>query len=166
MLKLFYSFDYVNLKENWGTFKKMLLEGVSKRENYVGILSSATIFAFTDLEGIISENERYANELAVFDQQGKKVIIDLLHDPYVEFEEDIYVFEKKTSETVKYNPLKKALAVCMGNAQNPEFGNKYEFIKPIFKLPNNIKRKVEQNSDEYFLYRFNKNEITPHIDCM
>lgn len=54
----------------------------------------------------------------------------------------------------------------MGNAQNPECGNKYEFIKPIFKLLGSVKKKVEQKSDEYFLYRFNKNEITPHTDCM
>ncbi|CAI2367574.1 unnamed protein product [Moneuplotes crassus] len=161
-----FNFSYWAIKDNWRRFKKMLLQGVAKKEDYVGILSYATILAFTDLEGIISENERYANELAVFDQYGKKVVIDLLHDPYVEFEQDIYVFEKKTSETTKYNALKKALAICMGNAQNPERGNKYEYLKPIFKLPSSLKKKVEQNSDEYFLHRFNKNEITPHLDCM
>jgi hypothetical protein len=161
-----FNFDYINFKKNWPTFKRMLYQGVSRKENYITILSSATIIAFADLEGIICESERYANELALFDENGKKVVIDLLHDPYVEFEEDIYVFEKKNSDAFKYNTLKTALAVGMGNTQNPEYGNKYEFIKPIMKLPTSIKRKVEQNSDEFFLSRFNKNETTPHLDCM
>jgi hypothetical protein len=48
-----FHFAYQIVKDNWPKFKKMLFEGVSMKENYVGILSSATIVAFTDLEGII-----------------------------------------------------------------------------------------------------------------
>lgn len=157
-----FNFKHAGIKEH---FKKMLIEGVSRKENYVGILSSTTIVAFTDNEGIISENERYANEIAMFDQGSKKVVIDLLHDPYVGFDDDLYVFEKK-SDSYQYNSLKKALAFSIGNSQNPEYGNKIEYMKPIFKLPNHIKKKVENNSEEYFLSRFNKNEIIPHLDCM
>ena len=102
----------------------MLIDGVSRKEsNYVGLLSSASVIAFIDCEGIVSENERYANEIAMFDENNKKVIIDLLHDPYVEHEENLYVFEKM-SDQYQHNSLKKALAVAMGNCVNPEYSNK------------------------------------------
>jgi len=161
-----FNFDYHGFRHNWPSFKKMIIEGVSRKENYVGILSSATIVAFTDMEGIINENERYVNELAMFDKGCKKVVIDLLHDPYVDFDEDLYVLEQNKTDISEYNSLKKVLAASMGNSQNPEFGNKQEFMRPIFKIPNNIKQKVENNSGEYFLSRFNKHETTPHLDCM
>lgn len=159
-----FNFGFKGLKNKWSLFKKLLFEGVSRKEyNYVALLSSASVLAFIDCEGIVSENERYVNEIAMMDEKGKKVIIDLLHDPYVENEKDLYVFEK-LADSYSHKSLKKSLAVAMGNCINPEFGNKFEFTKPIFDLPINIKEKVSKNSDEYFLSRFKKGEIIPHLD--
>ena len=41
-----------------------------------------------------------------------------------------------------------------------------ELTKPIFDLPNDIKAEVLKNPDEYFLSRFKKSQIMPHLDCM
>ena len=38
-----------------------------------------SIFAFIDKEGIVTENQKYIDEVAVLDQNNDQVIIDLSH---------------------------------------------------------------------------------------
>jgi hypothetical protein len=51
------------------------------------------VFGFVDKEGIISETGKYADEIAVIDKQGNKIVLDLMHDSHVTKEEEIYAFE-------------------------------------------------------------------------
>jgi len=43
-------------------------------------MSSVSIFAFIDKQGICTETQKYVDELAVLDAQECRVILDLEHD--------------------------------------------------------------------------------------
>jgi hypothetical protein len=44
-------------------------------------MSSVSVFAFIDKEGIVTENQKFVDELAVVNEDEEKVILDLRHDP-------------------------------------------------------------------------------------
>ena len=42
-------------------------------------MSSVTVFAFIDKEGIVTESQKFVDEMAIIDEKEEKVIIDLTH---------------------------------------------------------------------------------------
>lgn len=43
-------------------------------------MASVSVFAFVDKEGIVSEKDKYVDELAMINAKEQKVIHDLVHD--------------------------------------------------------------------------------------
>jgi hypothetical protein len=89
------------------------------------------VFAFVDKEGIISETAKYVDEIAAIDKQEKKIVLDLLHDPQVRKEEEIYSFENPSmfQENV---PLLRALGLSFMLARNPKETDRDDKLKEIF----------------------------------
>lgn len=58
-------------------------------------MASLTIFAFIDKEGIVTENQKYIDEIALLDKKGEKQVIDMEHNQFTMKEDKIYDFEEK-----------------------------------------------------------------------
>jgi fructose-1,6-bisphosphatase/sedoheptulose 1,7-bisphosphatase-like protein len=59
-------------------------------DNIVAQVSSVSIFAFVDKEGIVTENQKYIDEVAVVNDKQEKVIIDLSHQVQTTDERAVY----------------------------------------------------------------------------
>ena len=57
-------------------------------------MSSVSIFAFIDKEGIVTESQKYTDEIVLYDHNGKKQILDMRHDIQCKKEDQIYEFEE------------------------------------------------------------------------
>lgn len=81
--KSFYeNFDFNNrgIKKNWHHFWHFVRSGSNHINNIFAQLSSVSVFAFVDKEGIITETGNFVDELCVINQQEKKEVFDLNHD--------------------------------------------------------------------------------------
>ena len=43
-------------------------------------MSSVSVFAFIDKQGICTENQKFVDELAILDTKENRIILDLAHD--------------------------------------------------------------------------------------
>lgn len=60
-------------------------------------MSSVSVFAFIDKEGIVTENQKYVDELAVFDEREERCILDFKHNSDATVREDeVYELEGET----------------------------------------------------------------------
>ena len=59
-------------------------------DNIVAQVSSVSIFAFVDKEGIITQNQKYIDEVAIVNKDSQNVIIDLLHEDQTTDERQVY----------------------------------------------------------------------------
>jgi hypothetical protein len=82
-------------------------------------MSCASVFAFVDKEGIISETAKYVDEMACIDIRNQKVVLDLVHDSHVTNEEETYQFENAYLYKENQNLL-KALGLAFMCARNPK----------------------------------------------
>ena len=78
---------------------KYIIRGVSIERNYAvsftHITSKWTLieeFCFVDHEGIITENTKYVDEMALLGKDSSKIVLDLLHTPNRFREKDCYSF--------------------------------------------------------------------------
>lgn len=94
-------------------------------------LSSVSILAFVDKEGIISETSKYVDEIGVINSNEQKIVFDLIHDSHVKNEEDVYSFENPLTYKENYNLL-KALGLSMMLARNPKETDGEFQLKEIF----------------------------------
>ena len=62
-------------------------------DNIVAQVSSVSIFAFVDKEGIITQNQKYIDEVAIVNKDNQNVIIDLLHEDQTTDERQVYQTE-------------------------------------------------------------------------
>lgn len=60
-------------------FWRFMRRGCNQSNNIVAQVSSVSIFAFIDKEGIVTENQKYIDEVTVIDSNNDQVIIDLAH---------------------------------------------------------------------------------------
>ena len=63
-------------------------------------ISSVSVFAFIDKQGVVTENQKYVDEIAIIDQNEEKVIIDLEHDQIASSENRVYKFEGSEEQRV------------------------------------------------------------------
>ena len=94
-------------------------------------MASVSVFAFADKEGIVSEMDKYVDELAMINSKEEKVILDLIHDVHVKKEEEIYSFENPAivKENIK---ILKALGLSFMLAKNPKETDNGTNLKEIF----------------------------------
>ena len=71
-------------------FVRYMRGGCNQSNNTVASVSSVSIFAFVDKEGIVTENQKYIDEVCVLNQQDEKVIIDFSHVSQIEDESSVY----------------------------------------------------------------------------
>lgn len=50
--------------------------GCNQNKNYVALFSSVSVFAFIDKEGIVTENHKYIDEIAVVNEKEEKLVLD------------------------------------------------------------------------------------------
>jgi hypothetical protein len=78
-----------------------------------------SIFAFVDKEGIITEMQKYVDEVTVIDSKEQKLVLDLTHNNHMNTEEEVYNFEN--AKLYKDNvPLLRALGLAFMCARNPK----------------------------------------------
>ena len=68
-------FDFNNRKvstSNFSRFWQNLRAGVNPNDNIVAQMSSVSIFAFIDKEGIVTESHKYVDEIVMIDKKGEK----------------------------------------------------------------------------------------------
>ncbi len=75
-------------------------------------------FCFIDHEGIITENTKYVDEMALLGRDSAKIVLDLLHNPNRYKEKDCYSFENPHLINEKTS-LIKPLALAMSLTPNP-----------------------------------------------
>lgn len=93
-------------------------------------MSSVSIFAFIDKEGIVTESQKYVDEIVILDKRGDKQLIDLNHNS-LQKEDKIYEFEKKETHSKHIDTL-KALGLAMFFTNNPRPEDNYEQIQEMF----------------------------------
>lgn len=77
------------------------------------------VFAFVDKEGIITEMQKYVDEVAIIDKKEQKVVMNMVHNNHVGTEEEVYTFENP--KLFKDNvPLLRALGLAFMCARNPK----------------------------------------------
>ena len=88
----FYEKDFQNrdFKKNWAKFWEFYSSGCTHINNIFAAMSCASVFAFVDKEGIISETAKYVDEMASIDIRNQKAVLDLVHDSHVTTEEGTY----------------------------------------------------------------------------
>lgn len=82
-------------KANWKNFWWFFKSGSDKHTNVVAQMSSVSVFAFIDKQGICTENQKYVDELAMLDPKENIINLDLTHqaDNIPDKEIDVYNFE-------------------------------------------------------------------------
>ena len=107
-------------------------------------MSSVTVFAFIDKEGIVTESQKFVDELAIINEKEEKVIIDLTHKKDAKSQVFGYQFEGLHGANIeKLQALGLALSCC----RNPKEGDTNEVLKeiflrnPEFKLQKSINKK-------------------------
>ena len=83
--------DWHNLSKFWYYF----LSGINPGDNIVAQMSSVSIFAFIDQEGIVTDSHKYIDEIVLMNKKGEKQVLDLIHNTLSKKEEKIYEFEEK-----------------------------------------------------------------------
>ena len=53
--------------------------GCGVNNNIVAQMSSVSVFAFIDKQGIMTENQKYVDEIVVFNEKEEAQVLDLLH---------------------------------------------------------------------------------------
>lgn len=79
----------------------------------VAQISSVSVFAFIDKQGVVTENQKYVDEIAIIDQNEEKVILDLEHDQSASSEYRVYKFEGSEEQRVINQSQLNALGLAM-----------------------------------------------------
>ena len=73
--------------------------GSDQNTNIVAQMSSVSVFAFIDKQGICTENQKFVDELAILDAKESGIIIDLAHDSYIpDKEAQVYKYDGAKEE--------------------------------------------------------------------
>ena len=94
-------FDFENrgFAANWSKFWSFMKSGSNEHTNIVAQMSSVSVFAFIDKQGICTENQKYVDELVVLDAKENRIILDLTHDSDIpEKEANVYKYEGAKEE--------------------------------------------------------------------
>ena len=60
-------------------------------------MSSVSVFAFIDKQGITTENQKYVDELVIFNEKEEKEVLDLMHKEHQSVKEaQVYQVEGNT----------------------------------------------------------------------
>lgn len=62
------NFDRINLRKFW----QLLRSGINPGDNIVAQMSSVSIFAFIDKEGIVTDSHKYIDEIVLMNWKGEK----------------------------------------------------------------------------------------------
>ena len=83
-------FNKANLSKFWSFMKS----GSDQNTNIVAQMSSVSVFAFIDKQGICTENQKFVDELAILDAKESGIILDLAHESCIpEKEVQVYKYE-------------------------------------------------------------------------
>mmetsp|Transcript_5318 Transcript_5318/g.8205 ORF Transcript_5318/g.8205 Transcript_5318/m.8205 type:complete len:133 (+) Transcript_5318:2222-2620(+) len=104
-----------NLRKAWHNLRA----GVNPSDNIVAQMASVSIFAFIDKEGIVTESQKFIDEVVLINKRGEKQVIDMLHSTLTKREDKIYDFEQKEKYWQNVSQL-KALGLAMMLAKNPK----------------------------------------------
>ena len=85
-------------------------------------MSSVSIFAFIDKEGIVTESQKYIDEIVIINKKGEKTVLDVQHNNLIKREDKIYEFEEKHKFKENIDSL-KALSLAMMLAKNPKLSD-------------------------------------------
>lgn len=119
--------------------------------NVFASMSSVSVFAFVDKEGIISETGKYVDEVAFIDKLGNKMVLDLMHDSHVRTEEEIYALENEKDALYKENiPLLRALSLAFMCARNPKESDGEGVIREIFSKDSKISEQIKSEIGFHF----------------
>ena len=65
-------------------------------------MSSVSVFAFIDKQGIMTENQKYVDEIVVFNEKEEKEVLDLMHkDNDSPQQNEVYQAEGNSEEFIK-----------------------------------------------------------------
>ena len=123
-------------------------------------MSSISVFAFADKEGIISETAKYVDEIAVIDKLEQKTVFDLIHDAHVRKEEEIYSFEN-ANLVKEHIPLLKALGLSFMLSRNPKETDSDSTLKEIFTKDQQLHEQIKDSTGFYF-HNAMKSETEAH----
>jgi len=151
--------------DNMSDFFTFMLNGCNSNNNIVAQMSSVSVFAFIDKEGIVTENQKYVDELAVVNEKEDKVILDLAHDPSVIDEEEVYKFEGANEDTQNNMKQLKALGLAMMMARNPKEDDTAKVLEEIFTSESEVQKQLKEHTGFHFHYSMGK-ETDFHQDCV
>ena len=128
-----YEFKNRDIKANRVNFWKMMLSGCDNDNNIVAQMSSVSVFAFIDKQGITTENAKYVDELAVLNENEQREILDLNHNPNaIDREDRVYSIEGQLTQFFEKNNALNALSLAMMLARNPKETDGPEKLNEVF----------------------------------
>ena len=162
-----YEFANRGFKANWSKFWSFMKSGSDQNTNIVAQMSSVSVFAFIDKQGICTENQKYVDELAVLDVNQNRVIIDLTHDENIPEEEvQVYNYEGAKVEFTDKQKKPTVLSLAIMLSRNPKEDDEAEKLKEVFMNPDTEVETFEVNQKPGFHFHnsaWSENEY--HQDC-
>ena len=68
--------DFASISE---TFWKYMKSGCDQNNNIVAQMSAVSVVSYIDKQGITTENQKYVDELVVFNEKEEREVLDLMH---------------------------------------------------------------------------------------
>ena len=117
--------------------------GSDHNTNIVAKVSSVSVFAFVDKQGVITETQKYVKELGVLDQKESRVVIDLQHNQEIpEKEAEVYIYEGAKDEFKDSAKVSSVLSLAIMLSRNPSEVDGPAKLKELF-MPDDAETESE-----------------------
>ena len=114
------------------------------------------VFSFLNKEGVVSEQERFVDEMALLNKCQEKLILDLTHDRTKKTEEELFEFENQKKFLDNLNLL-KPLGLALTVTRNPKETDKSNILTQIDDFSKKELRKISNSEKD----RENSSDFNP-----
>ena len=148
-------------------------------------MASVSIFAFIDKEGIVTESQKYIDEIVLIRTAGQKQtaeVLNLQHNTLIRKEDKIYEFEEKSKLRQNIDSL-KALGLAFMFAKNPKLEDSQAQLEEMFlmnqiiidnkegvakrtSLDNSKVGKMLAQESGFQFHKILKQQTETHQDCL
>ena len=162
-----FEFENRGFRANLPNFWSFMKSGSNTHTSIVAQMSSVSVFAFIDKQGVCTETQKYVDELAVLDTEEKGIIVDLEHDAgLTDKENKVYSPEGKLADFEEKKKKLRVLSLAIMLARNPRETDGPNRLHEVFMTSDHEDEATEINSNPGFHFHnsaWKENEY--HQDC-
>ena len=129
-------FENRGFMANMRNFWRFMLSGSDKNTNIVAQMSSVSVFAMLDKQGVCTENQKYVDELALLDANENIVNLDFTHQQseVPEKEAKVYLFDGAEERFNRNRTKPTALSLAIMLARNPKEDDLLTHLREVFMV--------------------------------